>query len=186
MTIKDLLDMDIRKLNKLTRAELSKIVTQLGSAANKRYKRLNSKNMKTPAIKALKKSGGKISVRGKNINQLRSEYIRATNFLRAKTSTISGAKKVVKMFEKRIGGKLTVDQVKTFWNVYNRIAEYDPYFLRLYGSTNMQRFIRDEIIQEDAKEIDDLVKIALNRINAEYESNGENYDGAEFFRLEDV
>ena len=191
MKIDELINLDIGDISKLNRAELAKVVSQLGSAANKRVKRFEQKGIETPATKGLQRSGGNISVKGKNINQLRSEYVRAKTFLSAKTSTSKGFKTVKKQFEKRIGGALTPEETKKFWSAYNKLSEIEPRFLQLYGSDRMQQYLRDEIVQNPGKESDDLalsgksvLQQSYEQIEKEYAEKEDGINGtSDFFEL---
>lgn len=183
MNINDILNMDISDISKLNRTELAKLVSQLGSASNKRLKRMESKDMTTPATMGIKRSGGKISVAGKNVNELRSEFMRAKTFLSAKTSTQKGFKQVQKSIEQRIGGPLTPNQTKEFWQGYNKLMELEPNFLKLYGSDRMQQFLRSELV-ENGKMSEELLNTGIAEINRMYEENEGSINGTSgFFEL---
>lgn len=92
MTTSELLNLSSVEISKLKKPQLRKIVQTLASTSNKRLKRLQQKGISTPASRYVDKSG-KFSTKGKNINQLRAEYIRAKNFLQSKTSTLKGYKR---------------------------------------------------------------------------------------------
>lgn len=192
MNIKDILNLDIGDISKLNRQELAKTVSILGSAANKRLKRFSNKEIETPATRAVARSGGKISVADKNINELRAEFVRAKTFLTAKTSTYKGFTNVQKQFEKRIGGILTPAETKEFWSAYNKLSELEPQFLKVYGSDRMQQFLHDEIIKSN-NDSDSLVKNAKFELDKAYEKIEEEYaekeDGingvSDFFELGD-
>ena len=96
LSINDIMNMDIRKFNKLTEPELRKVVGRLVSASNKRIRRMESAGIETPALRKVNKSGGVFSVRDKNLNQLRSEFVRAKSFLQSPTSSIKGYKETQK------------------------------------------------------------------------------------------
>ena len=208
MNINDLLNLDIRDVQKMTRNELAKAVSTLGSAANKRVKRQIEKDISSPAVRGFVRAGGLepvngefklakggyntkdmgngvtkvsalISVKGKNINQLRSEYVRAKTFLNAKTSTIKGFKQVQKEFETRIGGKLTTDEQKDFWSAYNKLSELEPNFLKLFGSDRMQQYLRNEMTQNPGRETDALVKVGKDRLEEMYRQIEEEYNSKE-------
>ena len=83
------------------RDNLARIVTKLNSAANKRLARLEKEGYSTPAMRSAKVNRGeRFSVKGKNLKQLRGEYIRVSNFLKAETSTVKGYKKFLKRMKK--------------------------------------------------------------------------------------
>ena len=179
MNIEQLLNLDVGDIQKLDRKQLAKVVSQLGSAANKRVKRFNEKGIETPAVKGLSRSGGNISVSGKNVNQLRAEYVRAKTFLTAKTSTRKGYISVIKNFEKRIGGALSPEETKKFWSAYNKLSELEPRFLKLYGSDRMQQYLRDEIVQNPVSDSDDLLSSSLRQLQDTYEEIEQEYNEKE-------
>lgn len=88
MKIPDILDLDWNTVRSMNRRELSKIVSSMASAANKRLRRFEQANDVSPAVRYAEKGGGKFSVAGKNVNQLRAEFVRAKTFLQEKTSTV--------------------------------------------------------------------------------------------------
>jgi hypothetical protein len=179
MNINELMNLDISDVQRMTRRELAKAVSTLGSAANKRIKRFETKGIETPALRGVKRSGGNISTKGKTVNELRAEYVRAKTFLGAKTSTVKGYKTVQKQFEERIGGKLSEDETKTFWSAYNKLSELEPNFLKLYGSDRMQQYLRDEMTQHPGSESEDLAKMGKNRLEEMYRQIEEEYNSKE-------
>lgn len=100
--VQRVLNTDVEKFEKMTRAELAHEVSILASAANKRIKRLEAKDYNTPALRYTMEHGGKFSVKGKSKTQLLTEMKRAKGFIAAKTSTVSGAKKSIKTISKAI------------------------------------------------------------------------------------
>lgn len=90
-SVNQILSMDVDTLNKLGKKDLQKITGRLVSAANKRIRRAKEKGVESPAFAYIRDNGGKFSTRGKTLNQLRSEFVKAKNFLEAETSTIKGA-----------------------------------------------------------------------------------------------
>lgn len=95
LSIQDIIDMDWRDINKLNERELRELSMRLNSAANKRLRRLEKSGMDewSPAYSHIKKSGGDFSVKGKDTKvAIKNEIQRASDFLRAKTSTDKGTK----------------------------------------------------------------------------------------------
>lgn len=184
MSVKDFINLDISDVSKMTRKDLAKATSVLGSAVNKRVKRFNEKGIATRATEGLKKSGGNISVKGKNVNQLRQEFLRAKKFIDAKTSTYKGYVRTQKEIEKRLGGSVTPEQSKLLWSAYNKISEIDGYFNKLYGSEQAQAFLRDEIINNPNISMDNLITKGIERINILYEQNeGSEDEMSNFFEL---
>lgn len=101
-----------KTISRMSEPELRKVVTRLASAANKRIARIEAKGITTPATRGAEKSGGRFTSKGKDLNELRAEYIRVKSFLGEETSTISGYKKFAKRFEKKIEQVKTKEQKK--------------------------------------------------------------------------
>jgi len=95
LKIQDIIDMDWRDINKLSEKELRELSMRLNSAANKRLRRLEKSGMSewSPAYQHIKRSGGDFSVKGKDTKvSIKNEIQRASDFLRAQTSTDKGSK----------------------------------------------------------------------------------------------
>lgn len=189
MNIKELLNLDIGDVQKMSRKDLSKAVSTMASAANKRIKRFEQKDIETPAIMGVKRSGGKISTKGKNLNELRSEYVRARTFLTAKTSTAKGFGKVQKEIEVRIGGKLTIDESKEFWSAYNKLTELEPNEMKIYGSDRIQQALYQMKIQGHSTDymvdaMKHMLKLHYEKVERDYRKKEGAYNGtADFFDL---
>lgn len=151
--INELLNLSSRDVAKLTRQELARVVSQLASAGNKRLRRLETTPMGTesrPYKTAME--AGKFSVAGKNQGQLQNEFKRVSEFLKSKTSTVSGWKAEKAKVYKRIGGKFDSEEAeKAFWRAYRGIAKSEKALHKSYGSTETQRYLRNE--QNNAKQL---------------------------------
>ena len=107
-SIKDLIDLDIDTINRMSRSDLSKVVSRLVSASNKRIRRAKASGVDelSPAYAKERKM---FSVKGKNVGQLKNEYKKLKNFLtletssQRKTTTSKGFRQVQKKVDKRIG-----------------------------------------------------------------------------------
>lgn len=111
--------------------ELKKEVSRLASLANKRIKRLERNELtETNAYKAWEKDGKvKFSVRGKDYNQLQSEYFRLKKFVDAKSSTVRGAINVLRDMAKNTGIKYnSVAELKAnskgFFTLQSKLEQY--------------------------------------------------------------
>ena len=93
---KEMTEIDLGTLNRMSRSELSKVVSRMTDVTKKRMKTLEKNQEYTPAYYGLKEKSrnGDLSVKGKNINELRAMYKQQKNFLTAKTSTMKGSKAV--------------------------------------------------------------------------------------------
>lgn len=123
----------IRKIStkETLRSNLAKEISKLASAANKRLKRLESNNYTNLQVyKNVIETGGKFSVKGKNIDQLENELKRIQNFMNAQTSTIKGANQVLKDMAKNFNLDYNnISELKEksdkFFELYEKVKEYD-------------------------------------------------------------
>lgn len=111
MTLKQIMDLKPSEISKLSRSELGRVVNTIGAVVNKRYGRLKE----SPAAKGLERSGGKIRTRGKTVDELRGELLRAKTFISAKTSTIKG----FRAYEKNRENEFSA------WLESNNIGDYE-------------------------------------------------------------
>ena len=93
---REILNTNIKEIEKMERAKLAVEVSKAASAANKRIKRLQKAGLNTSALRYTMEHGGKFSVAGKTKDELIEELKRVKGFLGAKTSSVSGAKKSAK------------------------------------------------------------------------------------------
>lgn len=165
--LQDLLNISANELNKMSRKELSKVVSQLGGTANKRLKRFEDLNIKSGVYSQTIKAG-RFSARGKTLNQLRNEYVREKQFLESKTSTIRGYREVKRNFEKNIIGSdttLTDKQYERFWKFYNKAESISKGFRYI---DKMK--IAYQIFNENKRaSFDSMLGQLEERINKEYE-----------------
>lgn len=101
MKTKDLLNLSPKKITSLSEKDLRKVVSTLRSTARKRYERLAEKGfytipMKTLSSKSPSEADVLPEVKTLDVVSLRNEYKRYNQFLNAKTSTVSGARKAEK------------------------------------------------------------------------------------------
>lgn len=114
-----------------------KEVSRKASIANKRLRRLEEKGIKTPAYEKWENDGGEyFSIRGKSYNEVQSELARIEQYLESATSTVSGAKEVVKNMMTNIGWEKTKikdafkdfetmqKETKNFFELASKIEQY--------------------------------------------------------------
>lgn len=158
----ELLALDVSQVSKLDKNTLKAATAQLGAVANKRAERLRKHEIgASSALVQYDRSGGKVLVKNKNLNQLRREFTRTQKFLNAKTSTITGAKKVRRDMEQRLGiTNWSSENWNKYWKAYNTILENEDTQIALYkfGSDRLQQLLRDEFIS--GIDLDDILNIA--------------------------
>lgn len=112
--------------------ELKKEVSRMASMANKRLNRLESNNLTLlPAYREWESHGAiRFSVRGKNYNQLQSEYWRLKHFLDDRTSTVRSANKFLREMAENTGIKYRgLEDLKNksakFFELAEKIKQYN-------------------------------------------------------------
>lgn len=129
MTLQDLVNKSADDVNRMTAEQLTAAIQKMSQAANKRVERLQSYGYKKPvfnesgekigtkwvntkkspgldfnAIQNLERPFGHVAS-NYNIGRLRSEYFRVQGFLKAKSSTIAGAKELRRQKERELFGE---------------------------------------------------------------------------------
>ena len=184
-TIQDLLKMNVSTLQGYTIKEQREIVSRLASAANKRLRGLESKDIETPATIKLKMSGGKVSVKGKSEDELLNEFYRARQFLNAKTSTRTGWKAVEKGVEKAIQDieKINIykgmsynDLIGKAFAYYDTLKEVDPTLVMNRDKYKIAEHIADLLYQNEDMDINQVMNQATQYIMDTYETEQERYN----------
>ena len=186
---RDLLNIDIADFNKMTRSELSSVVSRLGSTTNKRLRYFQSANKTSPAVSGLQRSGGKITAKGKTINELRAEYVRAKNFLQAETSTIKGYKAfrddTIKSLNIEGVEDLSEKQFTKLWQAYEKLKDMSPEVNDKKFKYTVIREIADEMLSDGRISSSRIAERVQTRLSNIYEENAENDRGvSEFFEFE--
>lgn len=190
MTIQDIINMDITTFNKLNTSDLRKVVGRLVSAGNKRLRSFERAGEKSPATRHVMKSGGVFSTKGKNLNELRSEFMRAKNFLESKTGTRKGWEKVkketIKSLEKH-GVTMTEKQFNDVWEAYENLKEISPDVANRGLKYNILKEIGDRVTDTN-KSSDEIAMSLYNDITKIYEERAEidnvNDGVSGFFEIE--
>ena len=154
---KELTEIDLGTLNSMSRSELAKAVSRMTDVTKKRLKTLEKNEEYTPAYYGLKEKSmnGDLSVKGKNLNQLRAMYKQQKNFLTAKTSTMKGAEAVKKAEAERLGVKFeSKEESKAFWKSYNKFLETEEGKQAIYnkGSDVLQTQFADMYVKQEMTE----------------------------------
>lgn len=174
-SVTDIINMDIRDFNKLGESDLRKVVGRLVSAVNKRIRRFENAGISTPATRALERSGGMLSTKGKDLNQLRTEYARARDFLNMETSSRKGyedvQKKTVETLKDR-GVDVTTDELDDIFEVYGRLKEIDPSVGVILSSSQV---IGEIAKLDNTQDVQTRIMQAKERYNELYEENQEQY-----------
>lgn len=186
-SVKDILSMDVSEFNKLGLKDLQKITGRLVSAGNKRLRRAEEKGITSPAFAYIESSGGYFSTKGKTLNQLRAEFVRAKNFLESETGTIKGAEKFI---DESISA-LEKEGVSINRGDFNEV-------MRLYESLKRsnpkvaERGLKYAVLQELSEKVEtklnaeDVLTAMQNSLDQIYEREQENLDEgvSGFFRVD--
>lgn len=112
--------------------KLKKEVSRMASMANKRLNRLERNDLTLlPAYREWEEHGAiRFSVKGKNYNQLQSEYWRLKNFLDDRTSTVREANKFLREMAENTGIKYRgledlKSKSKQFFELAEKIKQYN-------------------------------------------------------------
>lgn len=123
-----------------------KEVSRLASMANKRLKRLERNGLQMlPAYQKWQENGAiKFSVKGKDYNQLQSEYWRLKNFLDNRTSTVRGANSFLREMAQNTGIKYgglndLKQKSKMFFALADKIKQYNMQINRSAQALDYQK-----------------------------------------------
>lgn len=177
MKVSDILGMSQKKLNKLfsDKKMLSKAVSTLASAGNKRYNRLVKKGLQSRATDKLESTGGKLGAKGKTLDELKREFIRAKNFFQSPTSTVRGARKMQAETLKRLkeeGLEIAPDNWQRFRQSYEKLKELDPNA----ELADIKYLVMQEVVDEmddESLEPDEIAVNVQDRVNELYEQQQE-------------
>ena len=192
-SVNQLVHLSATQIKGYDRQNLARIVTKLNSAANKRVTRLEKAGYNTPAMRAAKvDKGQRFSVAGKNLKQLRAEYIRVSGFLKADTSTKKGYKGFLKKIQKafsdkgvKIGGRGvndTQDFIQKETKIFDWLKEKSPIIEESGYKYEAMKMISEYVSQ------DNLSESAIKRRMAKWvkevyeeEQRKRNIDTSNFF-----
>ena len=138
-----------KDIRQWTEKEIKKEVGRIRDAVHKRVKRLEESEVPSRALHALMNSGGELSTKGKNLNELYAEYRRGINFLNMNDSSLGGARKYQQHLEELFGGPLTQKQQKTLFKAYHEIMKISPGGIQAYGSDKLIQYLANEITELD-------------------------------------
>lgn len=163
-SVNQLVHLSATQIKGYDRQNLARIVTKLNSAANKRVTRLEKAGYNTPAMRSAKvDKGQRFSVAGKNLKQLRAEYIRVSNFLKSETSTKKGYESFLKKMQKafsdkgvKIGGggdKATQDFIQKETKIYDWLKERNPIIEESGYKYEAMKLISEYVSQDNLSEL---------------------------------
>lgn len=105
---------------KRLRAQVNTMVQKAKAQIKQLYRVYGTES---PAVKALKQRGTTLSVKGKNYQELQSTYFSLDKFLKAQTSTVQGAERVLNQTAQVIGEKeVNANTIKKLAETFFEIA----------------------------------------------------------------
>lgn len=168
LSVEDILNMDV---NTLGEKDLRAVATRLVSASNKRIRRLEKTvgGKFSPAYARIERQGRMFSVKGKDISALRAEMAQMRSFMKLKTSTVKGWKKVRKYISQRFGGRISDTQMNTLWTVYRKLEESMGGVIgSVFDSDKIQSMLYDEMTSGGSE--DDIIEKMIQKMDREYDN----------------
>lgn len=196
LKITDIMNMTWDELNSIAKnspKDFRTITSRLVSASNKRIKRLETavRGKSSLAYQSVESRGSKFSVRGKDMNQLKSEFASAKHFLGMKTSTKSGWNKYRTEMEKRTGYATEGESLnwsdrtwKKYWKVYRVFEENHGATFKKGDSDRIKRMLTEIMEKNDKRRsADSFQRLIEDEYSDMYESDEET-DIDDYFPLE--
>lgn len=125
---KQYMNMTAKEIASMTEKEMRAAVRSFQKVVGARMSRLTKGDYQSQAARYMAERG-KISTKGKDLNQLRAEFKRAKTFLQAKTSTVTGVKKVMAEYTRGLqdaGISVTKGQAAQIFQAIDKIKASDP------------------------------------------------------------
>lgn len=185
-----LLNISLREFAGLTKTQLRQVVSRIADTANKRLARVLGSKYESLAARQAMESGGKFSTRGKDLEELRAEYMRVRDFLKSPTSTIKGARaaenEAIQTMKDIYGDDLTGVDIRSLIDNYYKLQDYDEEYqaqkLR-YG------YLYDKPVEvygeQEKRDVKRLSRRLIEILNNNLAPGGNNYDGvSQWFDIE--
>ena len=181
LSIQDISKMSIEQFSKYTPKQQRELVSRLGSAVNKRYNKLESKGIITPAPIRLEQGGGKISVKGKTGESLINEMLRAKQYLKSSISTVTGYRKLEKAIkaERDRTGYSTKKESNSVslglaFSYYDVLSEMDANIQAIRDKYKIVEFIADEI--DNGTDYNTVLDKTMRYLEESYKESQRQYE----------
>ena len=181
LTVNDILSIRTDQLKSMNSKQQREIISRLVSASNKRLRNIEKSGIITPASIKAELSGGKFSIKGKSNDELINEFIRAKNFLRSKTSSIQGYKKIVKGIEKQLKnagleeGSTATELMANAYSIYDVLAEFNPSIKNQRDKYKIANKIA-EIMETSSLDVQTILNESQEWLMSEYLKAQEEYN----------
>ena len=182
LSIQDIMSMDMKKFESYSLKEQKEITSRLASAANKRLKTFERKEIVNPAVLKMQMEGGKISVKNKTQDELKEEYFRAKTFLKSKFSTQKG----YKQYMEKLNDSLNIDQkgiykgmdasllYSTAFAYYDALQDISPSIQNVKDKYKIANKIAE--FMQDGKDEKEIFKDVFSWLSKEYEQMQEQFN----------
>ena len=182
LTIQDIMSMDMKKFESYSLREQKELTSRLASAANKRLKTFERKEIVNPAVLKMQMEGGKISVKNKSQDEIKEEYFRAKTFLKSKFSTQKG----YKQYMEKLNDSLNIDQkgiykgmnasllYSTAFAYYDALQDISPSIQNVKDKYKIANKIAE--FMQDGKDEKEIFKDVFSWLSKEYEQMQEQFN----------
>lgn len=181
----------------LNAKELKSYLKKAASVANARLQYAKKVKQKTgldysPAVRAWEESGkGRFGgVRGKNLNQLREEFVRTKNFLDQKTSKVSEWRDLIAETSKELesyGLKIKdEDQFSNMFKAFEKLKKMDSTVAEKQFKYTVLESVRAEVEANPEKSLDTIASDVYKKLDEIYEKNKQinnKFDNSRLFTL---
>ena len=135
------------ELSQLTRKEIADKARSMFSKLNKRISRLEqAKGIISPALEAVRKSGGKFYMKGLDRNALLKEVSRAIAFENSATGTVTGARQFTNNLKEVMGSRVEdKNYIGRVFNLVHKVQELNPTITNALGSTEVAQVISEMV-----------------------------------------
>lgn len=177
MITEDLLKLSLEDLNNLSDTELRKVVSTMRSTARKRYERLQKAGLNKMVDTYFKKGAKNTeellpTVKGMDRITLLNEYARYRRFLSSKSSTVKGARQVLKQqkqfIKQEIDRDFNVEETLRFFDLYELAKKLEVGRVLDY---NVVRDITAEVYDKNMRKSNKTILSEVEkRLQAYYEN----------------
>lgn len=161
--------LDIASLGKMSKKEVVQLLNQVRHTFNIRQGQLEKvkKNVYSPALEKMEEyyeENGATPVSKISRNKAINEIARIQEFFNAKTSSVKGAREVMRQQDIRIYGKnelgnpvhrMTVEKRAKYWSVYDEFLSTYKNAEAIFGSDKIQQFLGERVTKKKGKFIKD-------------------------------
>lgn len=157
--------MDASEISKLSHMEAADMLRQFREKFQFRQRAFSraGKNVYSPALDKMESYYERNKVQppeSMNINRIRSELFHIQEFFNAKTGDVKGAREVMREQDARIFGttksgrprfRMTIDERRKFWSVYEEFLRTYKNYETKYGSNKIMQYLGDMTVEDRKK-----------------------------------